>query len=150
MAVGRAVLNFSISKGSVWGSTTPICFHHLPAVSGGGGGSTQPNSVDRGVMNNPDETDRVTVEGRRHVHGGPLPVHDYFIRNPIKHHPKLGYCAQLVPSKEGSMLGRSDFFFHGRGPHGSDGCIVMINPSDLVKLMKALTASNGGILHVKR
>jgi hypothetical protein len=53
-----------------------------------------------------------------HVHGGPLPGN------------------------------RSGFFIHGRGRHGSDGCIVPLDPAQFRSLMDDLTKSNGGTLIV--
>jgi hypothetical protein len=45
-------------------------------------------------------------------------------------------------------MGRDGFFIHGRGPHGSDGCIVPLDMTQFIDLMNALTKSNGGTLVV--
>lgn len=46
-------------------------------------------------------------------------------------------------------MGRDGFFIHGRGKHGSDGCIVVLLPNQLASLMDALKTSNGGTLIVQ-
>lgn len=68
------------------------------------------------------------------------------IKKPAKH-KHLGLSAELVP-RRGDMMGRRGFFIHGRGPHGSDGCIVPLDASQFKQLMSALTSSNGGSLMV--
>jgi hypothetical protein len=46
-------------------------------------------------------------------------------------------------------MGRDGFYIHGRGPHGSDGCIVPLDKTEFSNLMKALTKSHGGTLVVE-
>jgi hypothetical protein len=46
-------------------------------------------------------------------------------------------------------MGRDGFYIHGRGHHGSDGCIVPLDPRQFQNLMTALTQSNGGSLMVQ-
>ena len=67
--------------------------------------------------------------------GGPLPPGFYQVQKPANH-PDLGRAAYLEqtitsllyanPSAPGgvSMTQRDGFYIHGRGPKGSDGCIV--------------------------
>lgn len=59
--------------------------------------------------------------------GGPIPPGVYWVEKPT-HHPSLGYSARLRPDHATKALlhelNRGGFFIHGRGPRGSDGCIV--------------------------
>ncbi len=41
--------------------------------------------------------------------------------------------------------GRDGFFIHGRGTHGSDGCIVPMNPSERKKLNHAVRDHTGPV-----
>ena len=71
---------------------------------------------------------------------------DFDGRYSLLKHPHLGRAAFLEPDKRTPMMGRDGFFIHGRGPHGSDGCIV---PSaEFTELMDALERDGGGILNV--
>jgi hypothetical protein len=54
------------------------------------------------------------------------------------------------PDKANHMMDRGGFFIHGRGPHGSDGCIVPLNSAELVDLLRALEKDGGGVLTVLR
>jgi hypothetical protein len=81
------------------------------------------------TVNNPYMTVvKTTGSGSRHVHGGPIPPGSYKICEPAQH-PHLGLSARLDPEHP-KMCVRGGFFIHGRGPHGSDGCIV---PTDREK-----------------
>jgi len=42
--------------------------------------------------------------------------------------------------------GRDGFYIHGRGPHGSDGCIVLENDAERKRLNKALKESADNVL----
>jgi hypothetical protein len=122
--------------------------YHVPALSGGGGGSTK--HAGEASTNNPymeGMTTSATVDPKRHVHGGPIPPGKYKIEKPA-HHPHLGLSAKLVHPKWHPM-GRAGFYIHGRGPHGSDGCIVPLDSSQLQSLLNALAQSNGGTLAVE-
>ena len=46
----------------------------------------------------------------------------------------------------GDSLGRDGFYLHGRGRHGSDGCIVPMEKFS--ELMTALEKDRGGVLFV--
>jgi|ERR1700693_476335 len=121
---------------------------HMEALSGGGGGSTRNATTD--ATNNPYMEGLKTAGKAKtvgHLHGGPIPPGTYAIQTPAKH-PHLGLSAQLVHS-HWSPMGRSGFFIHGRGPHGSDGCIVPLHRNQFMDLMSALTKSGGGVLVVQ-
>ena len=143
-----ANLQYSIISQQITGIVdgTTINIH---AVSGGRGGSTTKGAVDTNVMNNIFAMGQKT-DHKKGIHGGPLPMGTYRINMPA-HNPHLGYSAKLIPVN-GTFLfgtfGRDGFYIHGRGPHGSDGCIVPDHPGDLVALLKAITHAKGGVLTV--
>ena len=118
--------------------------HHfsISARSGGAGGSTKlDTTLD---ANNPYST---CVAKEAGVRGGPLPVGRYHIGRPFRH-PHLGPCAHLDPEPGTRLCGRSGFFIHGRGPMGSDGCIVPLER--FAELMEALQQEGGGKLYVSQ
>jgi len=139
----KANLTYYIFEGLLIGSAGGRNFH-LFAASGGAGGSTKQTPTTS--ANNPYMTGlKTTGQGTEHQHGGPLPLGRYTVHKPIQH-PHLGRAAFLEPARGNNMLGRSRFYLHGRGPHGSDGCIVPT--SQFKELMDALDASHGGSLFV--
>lgn len=140
-----ASLTYYIWEGLLVGTANGT-FIHLPAVCGGGGGSTANAPTEK--ANNPYMSAFKTQgAGRGHQHGGPLPPGKYGIAKPAVH-PKLKLSARLTPRGGQAMFGRDGFLIHGPGPHGSDGCIV-VEKKALVPLMDALTASGGGTLYVE-
>ncbi len=138
-----ANLTYYIFEGLLVGTANER-FVHIAALSGGGGGSTR-NRTD-GKANNPYETGfKTRGSGKLHQHGGPIPVGRYTIQSPAKH-PHLGLSCRLDPSAHNSMMGRGGFYIHGRGPHGSDGCIVPLH--QFKQLMDDLKKDKGGALFV--
>ena len=81
------------------------------------------------------------------MHGGPIPEGRYTIMTPA-FDAHLGDSAVLIPDMENEMFNRDGFVIHGRGPHGSDGCIVIMNPAALEFLLEGLKKSAGGTLIV--
>jgi len=123
--------------------------YHLEALSGGGGGSTLKRTSS--AVNNPymeGLQTRGEPHAKAHVHGGPIPPGKYSVQAPSKH-PHLGLSARLVSSRHVRPMGRDGFYIHGRGPHGSDGCIVPLNSVQFHRLMLALKHSRGGTLFVQ-
>jgi hypothetical protein len=119
-------------------------FIHVHARSGGGGGSTK--TVSTFVSNNPYSTGvKTSGTGAKHQHGGPVPLGDYKIHAPA-HHPRLGRSCFLEPTRNTRLHGRSGFFIHGMGSHGSDGCIVPLEHFQF--LMDHIENDGGGVLHV--
>jgi hypothetical protein len=140
-------LTYCIFEGLLTGVVANRIFR-IFALSGGAGGSTKHTTTES--VNN------VYMEGlktkgaatsRAHIHGGPIPPGRYVIEPPCQH-PHLGLAARLVHPHRRPM-GRDGFFIHGRGPHGSDGCIVPVNPIEFQALMTALQTSSGGVLFVQ-
>lgn len=117
---------------------------HVSALSGGGGGSTKAQPTSN--TNNPYATGvKTTGQGKRHEHGGPIPVGTYKIHAPAQH-PHLGRSCFLEPTEHVRLHGRGGFFIHGTGKHGSDGCIVPLAHFQL--LMDRIALDKGGVLHV--
>ena len=143
----QANLTYSIFEGVLTGTAAGRALN-ISALSGGGGGSTRHRPTT--AANNPYMEAFKTVGkagAKGHVHGGPIPPGKYTIKKP-GHHPHLGLSAELV-HPYWKPMGRDGFYIHGRGHHGSDGCIVPLNPHEFHDLMVALTLSNGGTLIVQ-
>ncbi len=142
-----AHLTYYIREGLLVGVSGDQMFH-IEALSGGAGGSTKHSGTD--AVNNPYMEGLKTTGASAspgHVHGGPLPPGKYVVHTPA-HHPHLGLSARLDHPRFRPM-GRDGFYIHGRGPHGSDGCIVPLDQTKFNDLMKALTKSHGGMLVVE-
>jgi hypothetical protein len=140
-----ASLTYSISEGLLTGLANGAMIY-VTALSGGGGGSTRHGG--NSDTNNPYSTGVKTEEGKTHQHGGPIPTGRYRILPPSRH-PHLGLSCRLDPydaDQTRHMGGRDGFYIHGRGPHGSDGCIVPME--DFQELMTALGKDRGGVLFV--
>lgn len=146
-----AELTYYIFEGVLVGTAGEKSFH-IFALSGGGGGSKskQKGWVKSEVVNNPYMTGLETKDTKSgHQHGGPIPVGGYQIEKPEKNHKGHGRWASLTPMSGNKMAGRSGgFAIHGRGQHGSDGCIVPTNPANFHQLMDALEKDGGGTLFV--
>ena len=146
-----AQLKFSIKEGLLTGTAGGKVVHML--VWSGGGGGSKSGWVQKGTVNNPAKSGLKTAGGHKdhkhHVHGGPIPPGSYSIHTPDGKHPNLGpISALLAPAKGNHMHGRGGFFIHGRGPHGSDGCLVPHTSADFHKLMDLLKHTHGGHLTV--
>jgi len=143
----QAHLTYYIWEGLLAGTASGRVFS-IPALSGGGGGSTRHR--DTAATNNPYmEALKTTgvANSKAHRHGGPIPPGEYVIEKP-SHHRHLGLSAALV-HRYWKPVGRDGFYIHGRGPHGSDGCIVPVYSLDFQNLMSALRDSKGGVLIVQ-
>jgi hypothetical protein len=142
-----ASLTYSIFEGTLTGILSGTLIH-MEALSGGAGGSTRHSATD--AANNPYDEGLKTsgaAGSSLHIHGGPIPPGRYTIDKPA-HHGHLGLAARLNSGLH-RPFGRDGFFIHGRGPHGSDGCIVPLHPADFGILMAGLAAENGGTLFVE-
>jgi hypothetical protein len=121
-------------------------FIHIFAGSGGGAGSKVRRTS--WTANNPYATGVKTAgkkDSPRHRHGGPLPLGKYTI-NPSAIHKGLGRSCFLEPDSRNYMGNRRNFYIHGRGRHGSDGCIVPFEKWGF--LLDQIDKDNGGTLHV--
>jgi hypothetical protein len=150
--MGKANLTYYIWEGILVGHVAGKRIFML-ALSGGGGGTKKPHPDEPQNVNNPYATGRVTLPhgataGGKPVRGGPIPVGRYLIETPKPWHSSI--AARLIPTtpRFSEVTGRSGFLIHGRGPKGSDGCIVPLLPSDFPKLMDGLKEDEGGVLFV--
>jgi len=133
---------------------------HILAASGGGGGSTIPHNPKGGYSGAHQGEFYPYLTGLQasgatnsatHRHGGPLPIGRYRMLYEANH-PHLHQCVRLIPQFPSH---RSGFLIHGRGPHGSDGCIVPIFSGTAAKqresylaLVHDIQAAGSGDLHV--
>jgi len=147
--VGRANLTYYIFEGVLVGVVNGT-FIHIFAHSGGGGGSTNaagPSEPD--AVNNVYRTGQLTRTDRG-IRGGPIPTGKYTIRRPSRWHG--GRAARLEPADPigfQKTTGRSGgFLIHGRGPLGSDGCLVPLLSAQFHALMDGLEKDDGGTLWV--
>jgi hypothetical protein len=89
------------------------------------------------------------------IHGGPIPPGFYLCRY-VAHHPKFHECIfleqtltslfQVNEDAKVSFYNRDGFYIHGRGPHGSDGCIVPENESVRKHLNKLVKNCPGTVM----
>jgi hypothetical protein len=90
---------------------------HARAVSGGRAGTKTPGVENVFLANNPYLT-RVKKQGA--TPGGPTVMGKYRL---FTHGSKPNWI-RLVPYDDNTMFNRDGFAIHGRGPRGSDGCVV--------------------------
>jgi hypothetical protein len=95
--------------------------------------------------------------GRYKQRGGTLPAGHYLCHF-IAHHHTFGECIQLLRSADATAIytpfyphpiphGRgNDFFIHGSGPKGSDGCIVPAIEAERFRLNKAVKHFRGSVV----
>jgi len=99
--------------------------------------------------------------GHYRQRGGTLPAGHYSCHY-MAHHKTFHECIQLLRRADARAIispfsphpiphGRgNDFFIHGSGPKGSDGCIVPANEAQRLRLNQAVRKFEGTVvLHVK-
>jgi len=106
----------------------------MKAVSGGRAGSKTPGVVNTHVANNPWFVGRGYP---KNVEGGPIPCGEYDVR---LHESKQNQL-RLTPNASNAMANRSGFLIHGRGVEGSQGCIVPLVFTELVRLCHAVRSA---------
>jgi hypothetical protein len=126
---------------------------YLQAMSGGGRGQRIGNAVLPYGVNNSRLFSSIS-EREKHVgshRGGPIPKGIYDVGVP-KHHnfrtaqsPKIVYAAELKPRPGNGMYDRDEFFIHGQGQLGSDGCIVPTY-GKVQQVFNLLSKHHGGVL----
>jgi hypothetical protein len=135
-------MEFSLLEGVLQVRGSPSGRRTIHAVSGGGGGSTV--RAGNFMANNPIyQCFMTTGKGSGHRHGGPLPVGRYRVAR-LDQNGSIANSSYLQPLDSKAMCGRSGMLYHGRGPHGSDGCIVPRNSSDWTWLKGVLQNHPGG------
>ena len=111
------------------------------AGSGGRAGTKTPDGLNWWLANNPFAT-AVKLSSDHLRPGGPLPIGRYSI---VPHESRPNWL-RLVPESQNQMHGRAGFAVHGRGPRGSDGCIVPTDFAVVMRLHKLVKQrmANGG------
>jgi len=144
---------------------------HLIAYSGGSRGhkaKVTPQQADNYLHNHSDTllsrlatTQTKEHKGKYAQRGGTIPPGHYDCQY-IKHHGKFGECVRLLRQKDAEAIhspfsafpiphGRgNDFFIHGSGAKGSDGCIVPALDGERLRLSRAVRDFQGKVvLYVK-
>jgi hypothetical protein len=143
---GKANLTFYVNAGMLSGKLNGK-YISFPVVSGGGGGAKgRVFGEDPGAVNNPFRSNQ-KENAKKKIRGGSIPSGTYRIGIPARQ-PHLGLAARLTPLKVPELGTRGGFFIHGRGPKGSDGCLVPLDAKNYQLLMAGLKADNGGALSV--
>ena len=120
---------FNIASGKLSGTVGDYTFE-IFAFSGGRGGSKKDGVVHPAIVNNPLLT-HMKLQGHGEFdYAGALPMGLYTLKN----HEKTHNWIRLMPDKDNYMGKRDGFAIHGRGPRGSDGCIVPNDFSIVTKL----------------
>jgi hypothetical protein len=124
-------LVYNLVEGTLTGTIdgVSICSQ---AGSGGRAGSKTKGAINPYLANNPYATGVKKTASRP---GGPIPHARYCPRT----HEAHAFWIRLTPfAADGHLLGvRDGFAIHGRGPWGSDGCIVLADFA-VVKLLHRL------------
>ena len=127
----------------------------LKAVSGGGRGQKikkveHPHGIhDSRLFTSLSEREKPIG----HHRGGPLPHGAYRINTPANHNfgtaakPHMVHACELIPTNQ-QMYGRNDFFIHGQGQLGSDGCIVPLH-GRVGEVFQLIAEHGGGWLQVE-
>jgi len=141
-------LTYDISKELLYGTVGNHKFQ-TRAYSGGGRGKQEGHGPGESSLVSRLST---TIEDRsKGIHGGPLP-HGVYICEYVAHHVKYHECVHLKTTDSSRVInsrfagtpiwhGRlkdGDFYIHGRGKEGSDGCVVPAVPAERVRLSKAI------------
>jgi len=149
-----AILTYNVPIEMLSGKIGDHSFH-IKAYSGGGRGSVHVMQWDRSLNS------RFANTKQKGSHrGGTIPSGHYLCHY-IAHHPKFHECiwlerctdalainspfsAHAIPHHRGN-----DFFIHGRGEHGSDGCIVPENGKLRLALNQSIKHFSGKVyVHV--
>ena len=132
------------------GSVGALTFNMF-AESGGGRGSMKPAVWETSSRSHMATTPEIkNRHGTTIQRGGTLPAGVYACEH-VPHHPKFRECIRLYRDRETGQYISSpfasqhiahhrhdDFFIHGRGDLGSDGCIVPLVPAQRMLLTHAI------------
>ena len=102
-------------------------------------------------------TPTIEDHGRYKQRGGTLPAGHYACHY-LAHHHAFGECIQLIASSDARAIHsvfsphpiphyrHDDFFIHGAGPKGSDGCIVPVNDVERRRLNRVIRQYAGRVV----
>lgn len=151
-------LTYDIANELLYGTVGKHRFH-MRAFSGGGRGKAAGYGTGEDTLRSRLST---TIENKeQRIRGGPLPPGDY-ICTYVAHHSKFHECIHLQSTGSARYInspsarlpiwhGRpkdGDFYIHGRGKEGSDGCIVPEIPAERLRLNAAIKQHPGTVLTV--
>lgn len=146
-------LRYSIADEMLYGSVAGETFS-MRAFSGGGRGSTA--GIQRNDLAHWNTQKKAPARFDAANRGGPLPV-GLYLAIYVDGHKRFGRCAflqqtllSLIHADPTSPVGiavteRDDFFIHGDGPRGSDGCIVPAQRTALRALLGAIAKASGPV-----
>ena len=154
-ATGTARLTYYIFEGLLVGIVNGKAVT-VAAYSGGRGGSYDEDAPTKDANNPYSYAVKEEDNGGVHTSGGPIPPGAYTVKSP-DHDAKLGHCARLDPDEK-LPNDRGGMAIHGMGPHGSEGCIVILEDKEnrklkrphvkLEALLSDINAAGGGRLIV--
>jgi hypothetical protein len=149
-----AVLTYNAPSEMLIGSVGKHHFH-MKAYSGGGRGSVHPNKWDHSI-----NSSFANTKEKGSQRGGTLPSGHYLCHYKA-HHSKFHECIWLERCSDATAINSpfsthaiphfrgNDFFIHGRGELGSDGCIVPENKWLRLSLNQAIKQFPGKVyVHV--
>jgi len=166
--LATAYLTYDAAQELLWGTVGREHFH-VKAFSGGSRGhkanvssklaAEYHHSESTKLSSRFANTPEVKKDGHYKQRGGTLPAGHYACRY-IAHHHSFGECVQLLMLSDARAIHspfsprpiphyrHDDFFVHGAGPKGSDGCIVP--QSNLVRrrLNRAIKDFHGKVILV--
>ena len=123
-------LRYNIVEGTLVGQIDKLSVN-AQAGSGGRAGTKSKGALNHWLANNPFAT---AVKLNDKTPGGPLPIGYYRLAL----HEKRRNWIRLLPFSSNQMFGRAGFAIHGRGPRGSDGCIVPTDFTVVTSICAAL------------
>jgi hypothetical protein len=167
MATATAQLIYDAARELLTGTIGIEPPFHLIAYSGGSRGHAKVgrHAADKYLHSQSDTLNshlantrtRTGSDGTYTQRGGTIPP-GHYLCNYVAHHPTFGECIQLRRTADALAIqspfspwpiphGRGDdFFIHGSGPKGSDGCLVPANRDERLRLNKAVKNFPGRVV----
>jgi hypothetical protein len=133
----RADLTFNVVEGRLTGRIGKL-FIDAAAGSGGRWGSKTPGAYRYFLANNVFSS---AVRFNKRIPGsvgGTIPLGVYRLRSHESVKGKEVTEIRLLPDRSDHLHGRGGFLIHGRGPIGSEGCIVLVDFNVVRELYRAL------------
>jgi hypothetical protein len=142
------ILNYSIAGERLQGSVGNENFS-MHAWSGGRRGTKTPGADEHSYASY-----NVFRKEQAGVNGGPLPPGLYLCYyatdgpggQTIRLEPTITAMFQIDAQANVRTYDRSGMYIHGRGPIGSQGCIVVENEADRLRLNKAIKNCPGTVM----
>ncbi len=142
------ILTYSIAREWLQGSIGNQTFS-MHAWSGGRRGSTTPGASQHGYGSH-----NVFRKEQNGVNGGPLPPGIYLCRyvtngsggESIRLDQTVTSLFQIDAQAHVRFYNRDGMYIHRRGPIGSQGCIVVENEADRIRLNQAIKNWSGTVM----